>query len=424
MSSATDAFASAGAAASAEHVPLVQRPHPYPYAAMFALCSDLDETPDADTYFETARFLNTHSPTRMGEGVGLEVGNSLYFNMPAGQFSYFNCTDEDRNRIHALIGSGHIDCLHSFGDLASSREHVQAAWSALRERNQRLEVWIDHALAPTNFDPDIMRGTGALPGTPAYHADISLANGLRYIWKGRVTSVIAKEAPLSLRGIYSARHRTESLRTLAKEAAKILAASLGSEKYAMHTGTSLMRHTTLADGAKITEFLRSNPCWGGVSHSETADGLTEVLTPAALDRLVSAGGKSIFYTHLGKTRADVPIPPASVAGLKLLARFAQERQILVTTTRRLLGFCDAQQSVTWSARRSGNTLQMTLSSLLPLHDLQGLTWWVDQPPETALVSINAAPPTALQLNPPDASGRASLTIPWQPLRWPNELEAA
>ena len=56
-----------------------------------------------------------------GPGVGLEVGNSIYFDMPPGQFAYWNTDDAGRAMVRALIRSGHIDCLHSFGDLATTR---------------------------------------------------------------------------------------------------------------------------------------------------------------------------------------------------------------------------------------------------------------------------------------------------------------
>ena len=70
------------------------RPLPYPYRALLSICSDPDETPDAATYFEIMRFLNTDEETGMGTGANLEVGNTIYFSMPHGQFAYFN-TDED-----------------------------------------------------------------------------------------------------------------------------------------------------------------------------------------------------------------------------------------------------------------------------------------------------------------------------------------
>ena len=109
------------------------RPFPHPCKAALAICSDLDETPDADTYFELMRFLNTTGETSMGPGVGLEIGNSIYFDMPPGHFSYWNTSEENRERIRVLIRSGHIDCLHSFGDLATTRAHAVRALEELEQ---------------------------------------------------------------------------------------------------------------------------------------------------------------------------------------------------------------------------------------------------------------------------------------------------
>src|SRR5262245_38924678 len=97
---------------TAAPVAVALRPWPYPYRAGLAICSDLDETPTAADYFEMTRFLNTADATRLGRGVNLEVGNTIYFDMPDSQFSYWNGDAAARARVRALIASGHIDCLH------------------------------------------------------------------------------------------------------------------------------------------------------------------------------------------------------------------------------------------------------------------------------------------------------------------------
>jgi hypothetical protein len=43
---------------------------PYPYWAMLAICSDLDETPDRHVYWRIMRFLNTTEETAMMPGLG------------------------------------------------------------------------------------------------------------------------------------------------------------------------------------------------------------------------------------------------------------------------------------------------------------------------------------------------------------------
>src|SRR5205085_2853215 len=193
------------------------RPFPYPYRAALAICSDLDETADRNVYWEIMRFLNTTQHTTMGRGAGLEIGNSIYFDMRPDQFAYWNTDDTGRAMARAMIRSGHIDCLHSYGDLATTRAHAGRALDELAKHDCRLRVWVDHAIAPSNFGPDIMQGHGDEPGHPAYHADLTTQYGIRYVWRGRVTSVLGQDAPPRLGAIFSLRHPLASGRTLAKE---------------------------------------------------------------------------------------------------------------------------------------------------------------------------------------------------------------
>ena len=131
---------------------------------MLAICSDLDETPDPGVYWQTMRFLNTTEATPMGPGVGLEVGNSIYFDMPPGQLAYWNTDDAGRAMLRTLLRSGHIDCLHSFGDLAATRRHAGRALDELARHDCRVAVWVDHAVAPSNLGSDIDTGLPAANG--------------------------------------------------------------------------------------------------------------------------------------------------------------------------------------------------------------------------------------------------------------------
>ena len=313
--------------------------HAGPTTASLAICSDLDETPDAATYFELMRFLNTTQDTAMGPGVGLEVGNTIYFDMAPGQFSYWNTTEENREKIRTLIKSGHIDCLHSYGDLATTRAHAGRALDELVKHECKIPVWVDHAVAPTNFGADIMHGHGDEPGHPAYHADLTLSYGIRHVWRGRVTSVIGQDRPLSLRSIGTLRHPLASARTLAKEVAKQVLSRRGHAKYGAQAGNPLVVEALLRDGQPIREFIRSNPSWKGVSCHDRGDAIHEVLTHRFLDRLVVRKAPCILYTHLGKLeRGETKrrFRPAVVAAFRLLAEYHHAGKLQVTTTARLL----------------------------------------------------------------------------------------
>jgi hypothetical protein len=396
-----------------------ERGFPYPYRAALALCSDLDLTPDRLAYEATARYLNTERDGPMGRGLGLEVGNTLYFDMPPDQFAYWNTDDAGRDFLRGLIRSGHIDCFHSFGDLATTRAHAGRSLDELERHNCRIEVWIDHATAPTNFGADIMRGEGDLPGAPAYHADLTCGFGVRYVWRGRVTSVVGQDVPRRLTGITTSRHPFGSLRTLAKEWAKGALARRGNAKYAMHAPNDLTRPVVLRDGRAAVEFLRANPYWAAVDEGETADGLADVLNERFLRTLTEREGACILYTHLGKTSSrDVPLGPATCRALSLLADAFHAGRLLVTTTRRLLGQRSAWRDLRFAttAGADGRTrIEVDWSG--PSSDLEGLTFYVPDPERTEIV-VAGLPAAGVQRNPPDHRGLPSVSLPWHRLVYP------
>lgn len=402
------------------------RPCPPPYRAMLAVCSDLDETPDRQTYGEIARFLNTMDQTAMGPGVGLEIGNTIYFDMPADQFSYWNTDDAGRAMVHAMIRSGHIDCLHSYGDHATTRADAENAQAALAKHDCRLEVWVDHAQAASNFGADIMVGSGDVPGHAVYHADLTCAAGVTYVWRGRVTSVIGQDVPRSLTGVFNGSHPLASSRAVAKEIAKGVLARRGDAKYAMHAPNEVLRPARLRDGRPVIEFLRANPFWGGVENAATADGIAEVLTEPMLRRLTERGGVSIVYTHLGKVRDPrVPFGPETVAAFRRLADFQRRGEILVTTTRRLLGYRRAVREARVEFSTHGDQLHVRIDvpeakpdappPITP-RDLEGLTVEIpaDRPTRMFVGEREIRP----ILTPAAGPGRWWATVPWTRLEFP------
>lgn len=397
---------------------IILRSIPYPYDAMLAICSDLDETPTADHYFETIRFLNSTQKTAMGEGVGLEVGNTIYFDMPEEQFSYWNGSDAARKRIHALIRSGHIDCLHSYGDLADTRAHAIRALEDLKKHDCRLAVWIDHSSAPTNFDEEIMFGQGDLSSSPAYHSDLTCEYGVQFVWKGRVTSVTGQNIPRRTGGIFTFKHPIVSAKTLAKEVLKGLLAKRGNMKYAMHHPNKVLREVRLRDNLEVYEFMRCNPYFGGVNRNETADGIAQVMTPTMLDRLVRRKGCSILYTHLGKTaHKDAPFNQETVKAFRLLKRYRDQHKILVTTTRRLLGFCRFLHLKPFSIQSNGGTTEINITHG-HRDDLDGLSFMVKSPQNIKL-SLNGKEIENYTIHPLGHDNQHILSLPWTPLAFPD-----
>jgi len=403
------------------------RPFPYPYRAMLAICSDLDSTQDRHVYLEIMRFLNTTEVTSMGPGVGLEVGNSIHFRAIPPQFSYWDTDDVGRRMVRTLIHSGHIDCLHSFGEWVYARDEAKRALDELERHGCRLEVWVDHGGAVTNFGPDIMRGHGDEIGHPAYHADLTLDYGIRYIWRGRTTSVTGQDVPASVGGLFEWGHPVMSGRTVLKEIAKLGLARVGSAKYAMHGSNQTLRRATLRDGRAVYEFLRCNPHWGGISSCDQGRSIGEVLTDEMLGRLVERGGTCVLYTHLGKIDdAKVPFGCSAVAAFRRLAEASGDGRILVTTTRRLLGYRRALHEVGYDAWSEQDVLHIDLrtqtrnawTDALPLRDLSGLTFYVPDPGRVHM-TVDGREMADLRRNGPDHTGRRSVSMPWSSLEFPS-----
>ena len=394
------------------------RKFPYPYQAMLAICSDLDETPDRHVYFETMRFLNTTEKTSIGRGVGLEVGNTIYFDMPPNQFAYWNTDETGRVMVRDLIRSGHIDCLHSYGDLATTRKHAGRALDELAHHHCHIAAWVDHGTAPTNFDGGIMKGSGAVPGSPAYHADLTMGFGVKYVWCGRVTSVIGQNVQRNLGGIWSSSHPVGSGKTIMKEFVKGLLGHFNNTKYAMHALNRIMRQSSLYNNQKAHEFMRCNPSWGGVSTNDTAIGIAQVLTKTMLEKLVERRGFCILYTHLGKIGRNTGIfNNETKKAFSLLSQFMHGGRILVTTTRRLLDYCHAKEKVLVSTSLIDDNYCINLSYQGNHDDLAGLTIYLPLKKNTK-VSINNSEFHDFQQNPPDTSGQRSISLPWKRLEFP------
>jgi len=394
---------------------------------MFTVSSDFDETPDWRVYWESMRFLNTTRDTAMGPGLGLEIGNSIYFwgTFPhIRELTYWDTDDTGRAMFVALMKSGHVDTLHSFGHLARTRDDARRALEELERRECQLRVWVDHASAPHNFGADIMHGIGDLPGSPAYHADLTLARGIRYVNRGRTTSVTGQNVAPRLTGILTPAHPLASARTLAKEAAKRTLAALHYPKYAMHGPNRVLRDVRLRDGQPVQEFMRCNPYWGGVGEGDTGVGVADVLTPAFLERLVEREGVCILYTHLGKIRDRSEIFPASTRrAFQLLADAFRERRILVTTTHRLLRYLNARDRLRYRTLREGRSVVISLDAIDDTitgsrpccpEELQGLTFLL---PGAQAVEIRSEG-VAIPCESTHHANRSYVSVPWRPLVFP------
>ena len=366
----------------------------------------------------------------MGPGVDLEVGNSIYFDMRPAQFAYWNTDDAGRRMVQTLIKSGYIDCLHSYGDLAETRECAGRAIDELERHNCKLEVWVDHSKSPTNFGPDIMYGYGDIPNSRAYHADISIAYGIRYVWRGRTTGLLGQNAsvhPLLFARMFECRNPLISGKTLAKEAVKVLLGHMKHARWQMHASNTVYRLSNLRDGHLVWEFLRADPYFGGQSSVDTGELIGRVLTKRNLDMLVRRKAVWIHYTHLGKVKnSRVPFGEPTQKAFRLLASYYSDGRILVTTTHRLLRYLTMRDCIQYRAESKGDVLVITIDAIddpikgtrLPsLEELQGITFEVEGIRAVELRLSSSAISITSKIE--HSNGKTYVSIPWQPLVFPD-----
>jgi hypothetical protein len=404
------------------------RKFPYPFRAALTICSDIDGTDTAEKFLAIQNFLNTERQLDIGPGIGLEIGNTFYPLSPNGSFSYLSSGSADRELIGQFIKAGYIDCIHSYGDHGQSRQDALKTIEALEYDGCKVKVWVDHAHIPTNFGPDNSAGLGDVVGSPAYHADLTLAYGIKFAWMGRATSIVGQETPITLKAlghIFDSAHPRASLENIYRELVKIILAKAGNQRFAIHRHNRLLRVADLRDGQQVYEFNRCNNHWHKPLPSSPK--LAYVLRPEALATLKAAQGYMLIYTHLGFGDGPPFLPLPTQMALRNLAAEYQTGHIYVTTTVRLLTYCLVHQYLDWSYQlKPDHQAQIVIHRVadpisgprMPtLEELQGITFYV---PDCDKVSVflGETPILSLQRNPKDLTGQSSVMIPRTYLTYP------
>ncbi len=416
------------------------RRFPYPYRAMLAICNDIDCMETVEEFLEIQRFLNTKDSTTMGEGVGLEIGNSFYFYDREGGFSYFGPDERSKQLIVDLVRAGYLDTLHTFGNGATTRAEIGKAMDILEAEGCHLQVWVNHHGARSNISPkfEYMLGEsgGDDPLSPAYHTDLTVPYGIRFAWVGALTRIIGQSAgsrtPQFFRQ-FDRRLPAQSLLNMAKEIRKSLLGVWEDERFTLHRSNELTRVLRLRDGRRVHEFLRYCDHPKGVSIGATSRGLAHVISPRTLEHLKAVGGFMVIYAHLGKNHGcEEVIARETQRALRNLEREHRSGEVCVTTTSRLLQYHLALQHLTWREEWKNGRLRILVEAIEDpafgrgrptLDQLQGLTFYV---PKSGLaeVWVGGVPVAGLVSNPADKTGLESVTVPFTRLSFPYDRSTA
>ena len=388
----------------------VLRAFPYPYRAMLSLQSHIDGTTlEEFELFHT--YLNTNVNTVYGDGLGLDVGDSLWlFNandgveyrkidgLPVSAYmTWFAGTDtdtlKDAEKIIEYWEKGWIDSIHSFGDFSRGdgevlfdRSLAQAGWDAMLAAGVRPTVWINHGTATNkqNFGgytpiTSTKYQAGDDPNSPYYHTDMTLQNGIKFVWNSRNYSSFGTQMPLYL--------------------------------------------TKLRDGQLVwcfnayTGFPDDN---GGYSYTWTPYLLGQILTQENLDTLVERGEYAIVATHFGSGSTWEMLGEHNLPALRLLKQYNRDGEIMVVRSSRLLEYAAVRECLVY--RANGNRIEIlrvddpVVGSYVPSPEqLSGITFYVDDS-ASAQIYLNgvAVEETALCRNPADETGRESIGFLWYP----------
>ena len=408
------------------------RKFPYPYLAAIAISSDIDNTKTLEEFLEIQKFLNTNDMTSMGRGIGLEIGNSFFFYEPPDQaISYFESEPLVRQTIIKFIEAGYIDVMHSYGKSKHfNRNDAIRGLKELSNKNLKVEVWIDHTRSIDNLGNYRTFGKGDHSESTAYHADLTIAYGIKFVWLGRVTMAIGQSVPVSYKtftGIFDSEHILHSFMNITKEFAKNFLGVFGNEKYSLHKANDLVKITLLDDGQRVWEFIRFDNHWNGVGKGADSKGLAYSISERNLTRLKNFEGYMIVYTHFGKnSECSQYICKEAQVTLRNLANEHKLGNIFVTTTSKLLKYYIVHRYLDWSYDAASGKVNIIISKVEDpifgafypkLSQLAGITFYVPDK-DRASIFINEDEINDIQKNNSDDTGRESITIPLRFLKYP------
>jgi hypothetical protein len=398
--------------------PVALRDFPYPYRAALTITGDLDDLRTARDFSEVARFLGDSEETSLGRGLGLELSHSFWFFDTCGEceFTVFEGDGPEltphADLIADLIRSGHIDVMHTYGNFSRggfTRAHAERARAFLLERGLQVPVWVNHGGSlNTQMVGDLPEQLGDTPGTAEYHADIMTECGVRFIETFEIVHTVGQDTAPSLR----------DRAVQAVEAARYAAA--GDRARASRVrANALLEPRRLGDGTRVYSFKRFIGRGRGLERAGSPE-LSRQLDRGILDELIEKRGWMSVYTHPWRNPGgEALVHPDAAQSLRALAAEEAGGRIYVTTTSRLLRLNLVMNRLVWDSDvadgrpviRIDRVADEILGAWIPTdEELAGLTFYTDVPAETRIF-IGEREIRGIVVNPPDESGRSSVSVP-------------
>ena len=399
------------------------RKFPYPYKCALSISSDIDNASSSEFFVQFMDFLNSEKQTIYGPGLGLEVGNSFWFfnGSNSKQLSYFEGLTEKETAfapiIRSFLESKHIDTLHSWGNFDKGgfkRIYAEIGVGVLKKYNFNIPVWINHGMN-LNYQKigDYPNMYGDDPTHPCYHTDLLSEFGFEFIWTGKVTHVIGQNGRKNV--------STVSKLFIQKILKKIKYQHLKDPLY--DDDNNIINPLLLRDGNKKWEFIRFINPWGNAGDLDLNEFVDQIKT-RNLKRLIKNQGVMILYTHFNENLYNT-IPTKLNHYLTNLKNMVNRKEILMSTTSRILKYWEVSNYITFEVQDFEDQLIIKINdkmycpvgekSVKKFH-LNGLTFYFNIAKPHKIIFKNKLCKTIV--NPPDQTGKKSISIAWQKLEYP------
>ncbi len=328
--------------------------YPPPYQCWFALSSDPDFTA-LDNWQEVHTFI--------WEELALPFADSFFItnkNLQATEQVSLGDRPE-------CIGAHMHDTLHTWGDFIFSgnyrftRSDALAGIDLLLKYSIVPKVWTDHSNFIGNLlhrphvtsTPTIKDTAGYVYENDLYTLDLVKSAGIRYIWNGNlVRAPIGQDRTLSRHRWYqeSGLRFSKTTRT-AISVLDNLTAGLQQFRnptvftYSRAANRQYYRHK-FPDGTEFYCFPRFGSWQLG-----DIDGISKILNPETITKLIQSEGTMILYTHLGKRHGELNenrqhIPQATRDTFVQLANEHNAGRIKLSSTSKLLDYLVLRDNAT------------------------------------------------------------------------------
>jgi len=356
--------------------------HPYPYKAMLSISSDCDGM-SLKTFENLHLFLNTKEETKYGEGLGLDISDSMWVYAPVNRKMPLrervlslkagllpSDPNDMADTLAYYVNAGWIDTLHSLGDFSHAhalgcfptRKHIDESLNLFAKYNVFLPVWVNHGnkhnLQNISFKKKFM---GLRPESELFAFPYVRDLGVMF-----VNINVYNGVELCLRDIENYEVHPYSIHSFSRY-----------YKTYKKSGEVL-------DGVLKHTIDKKNGGW--INHIWHPSALHHQINPDNLDWIIAESGFAIFAQHLGyKVDIDKGYPEKAISAFRLLKEYQDAQKILVARTSRLLHYLRVKKHIEFTTEQLNDVLiirlelirdQVTGVTLPTLDDARGLTFSV------------------------------------------------